>query len=316
MKRKGTEKRTKRVALLVGELMALVMLVAAAFFAPQVIFQVQDYFLCANTALSKRETMDVETLSTTYERSLKQRMQNFADGFGAGEDYYVAAQDFEISQELYDFLSDVMYQDIVLLYVDMGFIPMEFYNSEYTVNQWKRYVVYSDDYTKGVNFILWYVEMQDKTGMVIKLLIDGEDGTIYALKTEPNEYLVQKENSLHEISGVHVNAADIKWIAYDEYLAGVWANCAIYYEALYKSEANRYIADALAGNENLLWKGDLYENDGEWCVLRLLLPYGNINLEFLVDIGNLDLGLKYVTYLYPDFFMGIRQIYERIPEFT
>lgn len=313
---KRTGKRIKRVFLLGGKLMALIVLVAVAFFAPQVIFQAQDYFLCTNTNLSKREAMDVETLSTTYERSLKQRMQNFADGFGAGENYYVAAQDFEISQELYDFLSDVMYQDIVLFYVDAGFIPIEFYQSECTVNQWKRYVVYSDDYTKGVNFILWYVEMQDKTGMVMKLLIDGEDGTIYALKTEPNEYLARKETSVHEISGAFTNINDIKYIVYDDYLAGVWANCAIYYEALFKSEANRYIADALAGDENLLWESEWHEYDGAGCALRFFLPYGHINLEFAVDIGEFDLGLKYVIYRYPDFVMGVRQIYEKIPEFT
>ena len=33
-------------------------------------------------------------------------------------------------------------------------IPVRYWEDGATVNQWKQYVIYSDDYAKGVNFIL------------------------------------------------------------------------------------------------------------------------------------------------------------------
>ncbi|WP_460602040.1 hypothetical protein, partial [Escherichia coli] len=63
-------------------------------------------------------------------------------------------------------------------------IPIEVWENYYTITQWKQYVIYSDNYAKGVNFILWYIELEDLEGAKLKLLVDAEDNTLYGLKTE------------------------------------------------------------------------------------------------------------------------------------
>lgn len=302
-----------------AELLALAILIAAAFFAPQMVFRMQDYFLCANTLLSKREAMDVEALSTTYERSLGKRMRNYSDGLGAGEIYYVTGQDFDNLEEISDSLPESMYENIVWLYVEAEVIPVEFYKSDYTINKWKRYVIYSEDYAKGVSFILWYFELQDRTGMVMKLLTDGEDGTFYALKTETNGLLEQNE-TLAEVYDKYNNAGtDLTWFLDDpNYLAQLWQEYAWYYEFMPGTElfTNSESVERAAA---VYWDSEeIYdEYDGaEGRRMRFYLPFGTVPLEFLVDIGTADLGLRYVTYRYPDVTIGIRQIYERIPEFN
>lgn len=331
--KKNEEKKAKgvkRMFVLVAELAALVALISAAFFAPQIVFGIQDYLLCANTSLSKRETLDVEALGTTYEKSLNQRIMNYMDGLEAGENYYVAEQVLEINQEVYDFLSDNLYHDIVLTYVDIGVIPIEFYKLEYTVTQWKRYVIYSENYDKGVSFILWYIELQDSMGAVMKLLADGEDGTIYALKTENNGLLEQSGGDAGKNQNASYNGGivDWIWIIYEEgYLAELWGRYTLYYEAMSRVETDVYIKEYLEQEEEYLedeavlakdvrWEIETFDYDSEGCRIRFYLPYGEERLEVLVEISNVELGLKYITYRSPDFTMGIRQIYEKIPEFA
>ena len=63
--------------------------VLAALWIPQIIFGLQDGILCRDTTLGQKESMDVEALSTTYEKSLAQRLKSFAEGLGEGDSYYV-----------------------------------------------------------------------------------------------------------------------------------------------------------------------------------------------------------------------------------
>lgn len=188
-KRKNkNEKANKRPAILFAEGLAVVVLIAAAFFVPQVIFQVQDAVLCGNTVLSARENTDAESLSTTYEKSLPLRMTSFAEGLMGNSSFYVTSQELEPDEELRTFLySDKgLYHEIIYTFMDGGLLPYEIEGEYYSVQQWKRYVIYSDDFAKGVNFILWYIELENEEGALFKMLVDAEDYTIYAIKTERN----------------------------------------------------------------------------------------------------------------------------------
>ena len=75
-------------------------------------------------------------------------------------------------------------------------IPVMIWESYYSVVTWKQYVIYSDHFEEGVNFILWYIEMQDEDGGTLKLLTDAEDNTLYGIKTEgSSEALTATKNT-------------------------------------------------------------------------------------------------------------------------
>jgi len=320
-----TGKEFRRSFLMVtAQLLVLVLLFVTVSFAPQVIFQIQDRLLCDKTELGQRESMDVETLGIQYEKSLSQRMQNFAEGLAAGEKFYVTSESLSLEEELYNFLSSDLglYQDVILILFDAGWINSNFLyaNPEVEVNQWKQYVIYSDDYAKGVNFILWYVELQNVQGTVLKLLVDAETGTFYALKTE---------NS----------GCGSSWIpfVYIDVVLPIFQFFSSYYEVTYDTEPI-YVQWKVNNNEmrgyisspyvDSIWEiteetSILEENNIslEENILRIQLPYGKALLElcFYADKDHVLYDEKNAMnffYKYTDCTIGIRQIYEMIPEFA
>lgn len=111
-------------------------------------------------------------------------MGNFAEGISAGENYYVAVQELEAGDEINNYLysESGLYSEMLQAFVDGGLLPYDFWISTAVVRQWKQYVIYSDNYAKGVNFILWYLDVESSGGVTLKLLVDAEDNTIYAVK--------------------------------------------------------------------------------------------------------------------------------------
>lgn len=319
--------------------LVLGLLVIAAFLMPQFIFRVQDDILCGDIKLSRRESMDVEAMRTDYEKVLSIRLKNFADGLTAGENFYVSSQELEINEEIQEYLySDSgLYQSLIDNFTSIGLLDI--WGRDYTVNQWKRYVIYSDNYAKGVNFILWYIELQDAEE-VMKLLVDGEDGTVYALKTEislPEEEQVK----------VHYDYWDQMKSYLGEYMYHVlWGYFADYYDLMTDEVTEQYHtwleaiergmtkarlqteisvidAEALTDGEVIGveieeapetesedWSAEAwYAMEGENRLI-LRMPCGESSLKVVVEIENPEYGfsLPYVT-------IGILDIYERIPEF-
>ena len=76
---KNTRKRGRKLLNYGVELLALILLIMAAFFTPQIIFQIQDRILCGDTVLWQHESINVVALSASYETSLTDRMMNFAE---------------------------------------------------------------------------------------------------------------------------------------------------------------------------------------------------------------------------------------------
>ena len=215
----------------------LTLLIALAFFTPQIIFQVQDMILCKDTSLSRQENVNVESLSTTYEKSLETRMTDYAEGLAGDDAFYVASQNLSINEELsaYFYSDSCIYGNYISALIYAQLLPYDLWEMEYSVSQWKQYVIYSDNFTKGVNFILWYIELQDSAGRIFKILADAEDGTIYAIKTEGNPVFQEPEL---------VDESYEQRYFMDEFgrsAVEMWGFCALYYAAIDEETKNFYI---------------------------------------------------------------------------
>ncbi len=222
-KEKSAHRKSRgRYKLYIAELLGLTAIVMAAFFIPQLLFRIQDNILYGRTELSRRESMDLEALSGTYEASLYKRMLNFAEGLAMGDSFYVNARNLTPNEELEDYLNS---DNLILLteqIMSMVLFPMIFWDYGYEVSQWTQYVIYSDNYTKGVNFILWYIELTSMDGVKLGLLKDAQMDTIYAVKVhgcdwmDSSPYSVMKYTSLLE----------------HESLIELWLFCALRFEVI------------------------------------------------------------------------------------
>lgn len=360
---KNTRKRGRKLYYYGMELLALILLITAAFFTPQIIFQIQERILCGDTVLGQRESINVEALSATYEKSLAARMMNFAEGMADAEKFYLSSQELEITGEVRDYVDGSMklFEEFIYVLMDAGLLSKEIW--DYDITQAKQYVIYSDNYARGVNFILWYIEMENNYGERLKLLADAEDGTLYALKTEDNIRMWERNDLPYEFLffGNDYSAGEL-WCYFMVYYGGTNENSAVLLQNIanitgytineiletYPDMENipqpelRYFveqfeADASgasigidvdeAGNKelDLFQSDDIIVGENAGYLIRdrgsasYLLPFGNGRLEVVMETGNLEELEKLIVqniYKEPDIIIGIREIYEMIPEFT
>lgn len=334
----------------------LMALIVAAFFAPQILFQVQDAIRCKDTMLSQQENMNVEALSTTYEQSVGTRMQNYAEELAQGNSFYVTSQEIQVTDDMREYLySDKgIYGEFISTLCSLELLSFDIYGEEYTIEDWKQYVIYSNDYTKGVNFILWYIQLQIGDIIQMKLLADAEDGTIYAVKTEDGSFeLTESRNAAKERRYID----QFQWS--DENAISMWGLLARLYGVLNSEQiknfqimVNEYgwmdsdlinrilgynyeydVDDALAELDAYIreegeieifnvykeeWKSFLekiqyYMETDDTIVFKL--PYGDARLDVVMEVPILGTETTFI-YGCPDLTMGIRQIYEMIPEFA
>lgn len=193
-KRKQSRRRRKRRGdlqtrmIYVASILVLTSLVGVAFFSPGWVFGFQDNIRCRDQVLEERENVNMAALSTNYEPSFYQRMANFAED-PAGTSYYVASEELTDYDRLQDFLDSEngLSSGRIWSLIQAGLVTEHIFSCEISV--WKQYVIYSDDYTKGVNFILWYIELvhPSETIGTCKLLVEAETGEIYGIKADLGE---------------------------------------------------------------------------------------------------------------------------------
>lgn len=329
-KKGGQKKRRERKSKALGytaEALAIAVVLVAALLIPQIIFQVQDRILCGDITLGQRESMDVETLGTTYEQSLEKRMQNFAQGLADQESFYVTSQNLTPDDSLNTYLYSEMALNHPLItdFVYNNLIPIEIWEGSYTVSEWKQYVIYSDNYAKGVNFILWYVEMEDPDGAKVRLLADAEDGTLYGFKTE--------DSSRYGVPLGYTNLREA--LRYGGAAVEVWTYYALYYKAMIEDKEEFRLwaekmgldvtetetVDSFSGEISIKEMAEAerkvqsmvrYQCETEESA-RFLLPYGDAALDAILAIEEPEFTEVYV---FPNITIGIRQIYEMIPEFA
>lgn len=169
-----------------ASILVLTALIGGAFFGPGWVFGFQDGRQCSDTVLRERENADVAVLSTNYESSFYQRMVNYAESRLEGRNYYVASEELTDYSKLTEFLYSEkgLYSEYIWNLISIRLITQEIFQCQ--VSEWKQYVIYSDDYTQGVNFILWYIELEhlDEDIGTYRLLVEADTGELYGLKAD------------------------------------------------------------------------------------------------------------------------------------
>lgn len=186
--------------------LVLVLLVTAAFFGPQIVFAMQDDIRCGAVVSMSPEDVDITSFNTGYETDLYKRLERYARGLAEGREYYVTVQDMEPTTEITDWAASEQgyYQEgFQVLCWTLKLIPEEIF--DYNLISWKRCVIYGDDFAGGVNFILWYLELGNNDEPVVRLLVDGETGEIYGIRTNFDAYFQDEQI---EMTGISQNLVD------------------------------------------------------------------------------------------------------------
>ena len=306
----------------------LVLLLLFSFFVPQLIFSLRDSYLCRDIVHEEQEGADVTILRAAYEPSLGQRLKNFVEGQERGRNFFVSVQEMEVTEELYQQLrgvNGILYQqDILTAMMEIGMVSYIFLN-EINVNCWKQYVIYSDEYTEGVNFIIWYLELEADGGRQLELLVDAEDATLYALCTKRNKLVTAATATRWEINDLIeiVNLGEL------------WYFLNYYYQSISRENWNYDLINQSKSNNAKIQPETDSANDGTVTMEMLesalaageaiSLPDDNtIILHLLFSRQNLDFSCRVlwdkdendIPDYYPKLYMGIDSISGLIPEFA
>lgn len=351
-KSKGKSQKQKTVFFYYGlGTLALALLIGAAFFVPRVVFDIQDKVRCGVVVLGELESMDIVSFNTGYDTDMYSRLYRFAKGLERGQQYYVAAQELTPDAEFTDMLYSEkgLYQDGFMIWLDNQVIPSEMLT--YNPAEWKQYVIYGDDFSNGVNFILWYIEFENDTGEpMFRLLLDAETGNIYGISTFLEETNLPKgENqedamlTLEALLGITDDDMQDMWYAMAYYYGGQGSSELFriiheeYGGGLYLAgtETKFYSVDgytkypynaAAGGEEELLkvFEAVKWEISEDGNCLDFLFPYSRD--ESLDETSELCFRLKAdkvlvnnyygnIVFRAKNFIVGFPEIYEQIPEF-
>lgn len=211
-------------------ILGLLLLISAAFLGPKLVFAMQDNIRCREIVAKTAEEVDVTSFNTGYETSLYKRLARFAAGLAEGEQYYVSVQDMELTSEIRDWLENDWYHSVglSLLVWTLRVLPEEVFS--YELLDWKRCVIYGDDFAGGVNFILWYLELGVEGSPVVRLLLDGETSDIYGVRTDFSGYPLEQKG-LTEYTRLLDGLTDVYGV-YDgsEWNEILWQWCLQFYE--------------------------------------------------------------------------------------
>lgn len=198
---KGKRNFGRSLALIYGlSALGLILLVAAAFLGPKLVFALQDRVGCGKIISMSPEEMDITAFNTGYEMDLYSRLARFAEGLARGERYYVTVQDMEITPEIRDWVDSekgLMQNNSQTLMWGYRLIPEAVLS--YDVVGWKQCVIYGEDFAGGVNFILWYIELGDRGEPVVRLLADGETGDLYGVRTDFSDRISEGDDTFTEL---------------------------------------------------------------------------------------------------------------------
>ena len=356
VRNKKGQKENKRIESIIKRygvgVLGLVTLITSAFFAPKLILEFQDNVRCGSVVLSEAEQMDISSFNTGYEKERYKRLFRFAEELEEGQQFYVASQEMEETAEIEDFLKSEkgLYQEKFLVWMDNSIIPANVLF--YPLRQCRQYVIYGDDFSKGMNFILWYVELGEEDSTVLKMLIDAETWEFYGICIEePEENLIQNE---YKVSAEGYNLRDL-FNAWTEDMLGMWYALGYYYGGLGESEifqiAEEYGYDAYTLgfkvygvdaniespyiNENSMEEEKIrralenqkWEESEDKNCIDFLFPYSRDGKVDDQDISELRFRMKAewsakilnnkTMFFKPQkFIVGFPEIYQRIPEFS
>lgn len=329
-----------------------VLLITAAFLGPGIVFGIQDGIRCRDIVAVSQEKLDVTSFNTGYERNLYRRLERFAEGVQRGKKYYATTQDMEQDQEVVEWLESDWYSESAaaqMLGYNLGLLPVEELYA-YSLIRWKRCVIYGEDFSEGVNFILWYIELGQNEETLVKLLVDGETGDLYAVRTNFDSLFQDMEEGNIFNQGNLFDMFDIT----DEFFWYLYINLGEEYGGLDISEKVKWMEEngveyhgAYLESENALqieveiegimaeqsYRPEIKQYNVEeirdymrrlqWQIkedeLKFSFPYGEkgeYNLDFHIQLaGEVRSFTKWGT-RFVDMTVGFPEIYERIPGFT
>lgn len=294
-------------------IIGLLILIAGSFLVPQFIFAVQDSLRGQHISLEKRGNLDITRLNLSYEKSLSKRMTSFSEGVAQGKKYYVAATSYTAgdnyadNEDLIDITQKMLYQNSILILLDMGFLPDSILNPldyENTLQSWKRYVIYDEDFKNGTALMAWYIDLFFDEGIRLRILTDTETGTLYFAQADYPEDVKSIAKSLMKETVLTDNAYAITCMVNGEYETNEAGLYSSYWEKLYYG--NEQYSDKGQNIEiSKLWEEFLNSYVPKENVLEIPLSYNgnllNYKIEYNMEKNQLTVGITEIGELISDF---------------
>lgn len=296
-------KNQKEILCAVG----MLVLVIAALFLPQIIFEIQDKYRMANTEVESRESLDISQLNLSYEKQLSVRMSNFLKA----NQKMVTGLDYEVTQgsDQEALLETILYQDWFFLLIEYSInAGIDYYGEIFgydiasNVQECRRYIVYGSNYERML--MMWYFDIYlTDVDTRIQLAVDSETETIYYMKVSYDGPQVKKT----EFTEAYYSMYDYIMSYIDFYYYYYEADDGLNAETDRNTDTWDEAVNVTAGME----EGEQYDAgvvmDENQYKVEIALPYGETSMTFLFQT-------VFGDDVYPDIIMGIREIGELIPE--
>lgn len=312
-------KKMKQYGLCMG---GMFLLVVAALFLPQIVFSMQDKYQMENTKVQTRSSLNISQLSTLYEEQTYLRMKNLV---GMDPDSAIVTSmehEFETDAQVQALLENIFSQEWTFL-IQWGILSH--YGIEFDkglameLSECKKYILYQEDYEKGVALMMWYFDLyMTDTGVRIRLLADSETSHIYYMKITADGLNSSLGNDTAANTAVYTD--DGKKVV--SYYSGINKELLYkivdefpmyleYYGTYYEANEEGLPEYAENGGWNIdtgYVEADEEIGDGEYHI-SYWLSYGEVNLEFWFQVAYSDNNTPF-----PDIAIGIPVIAGRIPE--
>lgn len=259
--------------------LSLLLLIAAACFLPQLVFQIEDAYRMGRTWSEERTGLAVENLNMDYEMSVDKRLESFAENV---DSFFVSGTELLTDQESYMVTGAALEQDIIWILQDFGVLPAYF---SYDIIQMKRYLICHEDLNKGIALSTYYCELQISDGFQVKVLFDEKTNTIYCLRFELTQEAKDAYGMESDLSVAHTNNYDLGYIF------------AYYYGIDPENGLETILEDFGAGED-----GEL-----DFFSVKILLPYDFTSLSLCIGGKEEKEGLTSISF-------EIKEIAELIPE--
>lgn len=182
--------KRKKIGAYIFSVSALILLIVAAVFLPQIIFTVQDSYQTNQVDVLNRDVLDILALETSYSADVYTRLYKLAySGIGnltasAVESSIGLGEFNNIIEEVRN--SEYM-EHLVTMVPDTFGDSLEYINAS-DVKISDRYIIYGEDYRDGVILMFWYMKIYLPTvNSYMELIVDSETYTIYYVSVEAEE---------------------------------------------------------------------------------------------------------------------------------
>lgn len=182
--------KRKKIGAYIFSVSALILLIVAAVFLPQIIFTVQDNYQTNQVDVLNRHIRDIFAMETSYSADVYTRLNELAIS-GIGNLTPSAVESSIGLEEFNNIIEDVRNSEymehLVTMVPDTFGDSLEYINAS-DVKISDHYIVYGEDYRDGVILMFWYMKIYLPTvSSYMELIVDSETYTIYYVSVEAAE---------------------------------------------------------------------------------------------------------------------------------